>query len=135
MAAQTGRTMLLKLGDGAGPEVFSTLGGLQAKTLTLGDQTVDVTDQDSNGYRELLPGRVMQTMAVSGSGVFKDSAAENSALSVFQSGTHRNWQIVIPNLGTFQGKFRVTELAYTGNHDGALTYTLSLESDGEISFA
>ncbi|HYF21854.1 MAG TPA: phage major tail protein, TP901-1 family, partial [Caulobacteraceae bacterium] len=57
MAAQRGKDMLLKIGDGADPQAFTTVAGLRARTISLNARTVDATDSDSAGrWRELLAG-------------------------------------------------------------------------------
>ena len=43
MAAQAGKDMLLKIGDGGEPEGFVTVAGLKARTIGLNARTVDVT--------------------------------------------------------------------------------------------
>jgi TP901-1 family phage major tail protein len=132
MAAQKGREILLKVGDGGGSEIFTTIAGLRAKSIKLGESNVDVTNADSpNAWRELLEGAGIKNFSVSGSGVFKDSASEETVRSLKFAGTHRNWQIIIPNFGIIQAKCQITDLEYTGNHDGEATYSLTLESAGE----
>ena len=55
MAAQKGSALLMKIGDGASPEVFTTIGGLRSTSISLNEEAVDVTTKDSSGkYRELL---------------------------------------------------------------------------------
>ena len=51
------------------------------------------------------------------------------------NGTIPAWDLVVPQLGTFTGSFMITQLQYSGNHAGELTYSVSLESAGEITFA
>ena len=56
MAAQKGKDILLKIGDASTPPVFTTVAGVRARTLSLNAKSVDVTDSDSPGWRELLAG-------------------------------------------------------------------------------
>ena len=46
MAAQKGRAVLMKIGNAGSPETFTTIGGMRSTTLTLNDETVDVTNKD-----------------------------------------------------------------------------------------
>ncbi|RZJ80963.1 MAG: phage major tail protein, TP901-1 family, partial [Brevundimonas sp.] len=41
MGAQAGKDMLLKIGDGGSPQVFTTVAGLRARTISLNARTVD----------------------------------------------------------------------------------------------
>lgn len=64
---QRGRDMLLKIEDGG---AYTTVAGLRAKSIRMNSQTVDVTDQASNGWTELLPEVGIRSVSVTGSGVF-----------------------------------------------------------------
>ena len=58
MAAQRGKDILLKIGDGANPQGFTRVAGLRARTISLNAKTIDHTDGDSAGrWRELLSAR------------------------------------------------------------------------------
>lgn len=66
MAAQKGKDLLLKLGDGAGG--FVTVAGMRSRQLAFNAETVDVTNADSAGrWRELLAGAGVRRAALSGS--------------------------------------------------------------------
>ena len=135
MAAPKGKDLLIKLGDGGGPEVFTSVAGLRTTSLGFNAQTVDVTNADStNAWRELLAGAGVRSASVSGSGVFKDAASDESVRSVFFNQTQRNWQIVIPDFGTVQGAFAITALQYEGVYDGEVRVSLTLASAGALTF-
>ena len=51
MAAQKGSSLLVKIGDGASPEAFTTIGGLRSTSISLNDEAVDVTTMDSSNAR------------------------------------------------------------------------------------
>lgn len=134
MTAQKGKDLLLKVdNDGAGS--FATVAGLRARTLAFNAASVDVTDQESAGrWRELLEGAGIKTARVSGSGIFKDAASDETLRQYFFSGTVRDWQIIVPDFGTVEGAFQIVSLEYGGQHDGEVSFDLSLESAGALSF-
>ena len=135
MSAQKGKDLLLKIGDGASPEAFVTVAGLRTRTLSLNAKTVDVTDADSAGrWRELLEGAGVRQASVSGSGVFRDAAADALMRQAFFDQAARDWQLVVPSFGVLQGPFLVSTLEYAGAHDGEATYALTLSSAGPLSF-
>ncbi|CAN5256242.1 phage major tail protein, TP901-1 family [soil metagenome] len=140
MAAQRGKDILLKIGDGAsgggaGSEAFTTVAGLRARTISLNARTVDATDGDSAGrWRELLSGAGVRSAAVSGQGVFRDAASDATIREVFFSQEARNWRLIIPDFGTLQGPFLVTALEYAGQHEGEASFAISLASAGQITF-
>lgn len=134
MTAQKGKDLLLKVdSDGAG--AFVTIGGLRARTLSFNAATVDATDQESAGHwRELLAGAGIKTARISGSGIFKDAASDETLRGYFFSGTVRDWQVIVPDFGIVEGAFQITTLEYGGRHDGEVSFDLSLESAGALAF-
>ena len=135
MAAQKGKDLLIKLGDGGGPETFAAVAGLRTAALGFNAQTVDVTNADSaNMWRELLANAGARSASVSGSGVFKDAASDASVRGIFFNQDLRNWKIVIPDFGEVTGPFAVTALQYEGAHDGEVKMSMSLASAGALGF-
>jgi len=136
MSAQKGKDLLIKIGDGASPEVFTTVAGLRATQLSFNATNVDVTNADSaDQWRELLTGGGVKSAAISGSGVFKDAASDSALRSAFFAQTTPDFQIVIPSFGTITGPFKITSLQYDGPYDGELKLSLSLASAGALTFA
>src|SRR5919108_2569454 len=128
MTAQKGKDLLLKL-DSNGAGTFVTVAGLRARTLAFNAATVDITDQESAGrWRELLEGAGIKTARITGSGIFKDAASDETLRSYFFNGTVRDWQVIVPDLGTVEGPFQIATLEYGGQHDAEVTFDISLES-------
>ncbi|MEM9965379.1 MAG: phage major tail protein, TP901-1 family, partial [Asticcacaulis sp.] len=88
----------------------------------------------AGGWRELLAGGGVKSLSVSGAGVFRDEASDAQMREVFFSQTARQWQIVVPHFGQFQGAFLIASLDYAGEHDGEATFAVTLASAGEVSF-
>jgi TP901-1 family phage major tail protein len=134
MAAQAGRDLLLKL-DEAGDGGFVTVAGLRARRIALSAGSVDATDADSPGrWRELIGAAGVRRASLSGSGLFRDAAADALVRQVFFDGALRSWQAVIPSFGTLTGLFHLGTLEYAGTHDGEVTFEMALESAGELAF-
>ncbi len=135
MAAQKGRDLLLRV-DSDGSLNFVSVAGLRTRTLSFNAETVDATHQESAGqWRELLEGAGVKSARLSGAGIFKDAASDETVRSYFFNGTIRAWQVVIPDFGTVTGAFQITSLEFSGRHDNELTFDMSLESAGELTFA
>jgi TP901-1 family phage major tail protein len=133
MAAQKGKDLLLKIDDGTGE--FITVAGLRTQRFALNADPVDITNQESAGrWRELLGGAGVRRASVAGSGVFKDGASDMLIRQTFFDGLIRNWQIVAPSFGIIQGAFQISSLDYRGEHAGEVTFELSLESAGLLTF-
>jgi len=136
MGAQTGRTVLLKRGNGDGPpETFTTVAGLRTKSLSFDAARVDITNADSaDRWRELLAGGGVRSAVIEGSGIFKDAASDETMRQSFFDQSADNWQILIPDFGTIEGPFLVTGLSYAAPHDDSTTFTLRLDSAGAVGF-
>jgi TP901-1 family phage major tail protein len=133
MAAQKGKDLLVKMHDGSG---FVTVAGLRSRRIAFNAETVDVTHAESAGrWRELLDGAGIKRAGISGRGLFKDASTDALMRQTFFDGAVKNCQVVIPDFGIVQGAFQITNLEFAGEHNGEVTYELSLESAGELSFA
>lgn len=133
MAAQRGKDLLLKIDEGTA--TFVTVAGLRTRRLSLNSESVDITHSESVGrWRELLDGAGVKRANVSGSGIFKDAASDALVRQVFFDGLIRDWQAVLPDFGTIAGAFQITSLDYRGEHAGEMTFELSIESAGPLTF-
>ncbi len=134
MTAQKGKDLLLKL-DSAGAGNFVTVAGLRSRAIAFNARAVDVPHADSAGRRREPPeGAGVRSAALTGRGIFRDAASDASVREIFFAGAIRDWQVVIPDFGTVAGKFQITALEFSGDHDGEVSFDLALESAGEIGF-
>ena len=135
MSAQRGKDLLLKIGDGGSPEVYSAIGGLRTRTLSLNAQSVDITHSESvGGWRELLAGGGARQASIAGAGVFLNETAAETVRLAFFNGAVVNWQVIVPGFGDITGPFLIANLDYAGDHDGEATMSLALESAGALAF-
>ncbi|MGD9783895.1 MAG: phage major tail protein, TP901-1 family [Hyphomicrobiaceae bacterium] len=135
MAAQKGKDLLLKV-DSDGLGSFATVAGLRSRSLAFNTEAVDVTDSQSAGHwRELLGGAGVKSARVTGAGIFKDAASDETIRGLFFNGTIRDWQVVVPDFGTVSGPMQISSLELTGRHDGEVSFEMSLESAGALAFA
>lgn len=134
MAAQDGALFLLKIGDGGNPETFTAIGGGRSHSIRINNEIVDATTKDSNKVRELLAGGGVQSLQIQGSGVFIDDAAFGTAETAARNRTVNNYQVIVPGLGTYEGSFLITDLELSGDHNGEVQYSLTLESAGAVTF-
>jgi len=138
MAKQLGRALLVKIGDGGGTETFANLCGLNSKSLTINNSSIDVTTPDCASpegalWTATLAG--LKNVSVSGDGFFEDSVAEARMNTVAMSADNAcNFQIIVPDFGTYAGSFRIASLEFGGETEGGVTYSLSLESNGAVTF-
>jgi TP901-1 family phage major tail protein len=137
MTAKRGSELLLKRGDGAGTEVFTTVGTLRTKSLTFNGNPIDVTtdaDVDGNGevWQTFITG--VKTIAINGSGIAKAIEPAQSVYEDFAEGNIVNYQAIVPYIGTWTAPFIVTSMDFNGNHDGTVDFTLSMQAAGAPTF-
>ncbi|MEM9581914.1 MAG: phage major tail protein, TP901-1 family [Pseudomonadota bacterium] len=134
MAVQSGKDLLLKVDlDGAG--AFQTFAGLRATRISFNAEQVDVTTLESEGgWRELLAGAGVKSASISGSGVFRDDQTDERARAIFFNGEMPDFQVIVPEFGTVEGKFQITSIEYAGSHDGEATYEVALASASALTF-
>ena len=145
MAAQKGKDVLIKINTSG--STYVTLGGLRSSSITFSDEAVDVTSKDDQGKRLLLAGGGVNSVAISGSGVFTDSTAEQTLRTAYyaqqntsdgssaQVAAFKNFQFVVPDLAVFTGSFMIESLEYAGEYNGEATYSVSFQSAGYVTFA
>ena len=90
--------------------------------------------ESQGGWRELLAGAGVKSAAISGSGVFKDASTDERARQIFFDGETPEFQVIVPDFGTIEGRFQVSGLEYAGSHNGEATYEVSLASASALQF-
>lgn len=134
MATKAGINLLLKVESPASSGTYATLGGLQAKKMTINAEVIDVTNHGSQEWKELLSAHGVRDVKISGNGVF-DNASGN--LSVVEDACLNNslinFQVVDADSGrTYTGSFKVVTWERNGEHKGAQIYAVTLESSGAV---
>ena len=134
MSAKRGSLVLIKVGNGADPEQFSTVGGLRTSSLVLNNHLLDATSVSAGTWRQLLNSAGIQSLHLSGSGVFTDSAAEDTVRGYAFSNSIKNYQFIFANGDFVIGPFMIAAYERAGDHDGEEVYSIALESAGAINY-
>jgi len=133
MAAEKGSAFLLKVGDGAATPTYATVAGLRTTQLSINGESVVITHKASGGWRELLSGAGTRSVSVAGSGVFTGSAAETRLKGNALSGVLDDYELSFESGERMRGRFLLTRLDYAGDFNGERSYTLALESSGQVT--
>lgn len=122
---------------GSGTHTFQalvTIAGLRSNSFNLNGETVDVTTKDStNQWRELKDGAGVVSMSVSGSGIFDDNSNVIALRAAVISRAADTYSVVFESGDEYYGLFQVTSIEQAGEFNDGLTYSVSLESAGEIT--
>lgn len=130
MAKQKGRLFLLKVGDGGSPETFTTLASCKTKAVNGTGSAVEVTDDGSSGFKELLAGAGVSSLQISASGHWDASADQASLLTWMGDKSIHNFQMVDEDGSILQGAFQVTSFDKSGDATNAVQFSAKLESSG-----
>jgi TP901-1 family phage major tail protein len=123
----------LEGGADVATESFHTLGGLRSKSLSFNSEAIDITNHGSQEWKELLDGKGLRSMSVSGSGIFDSNAALARMQSQALANAITRYQLIDADTGNaFRGAFKITSIEYAGEHNGEKTWSLSIESSGEV---
>lgn len=132
----TGTKLLILVGNGADPEVFSQPCGLTTRTFDLAASTnttliPDCDEPDAPAWEAKDVNALSAT--VSGSGVM---AVESFDIwnDWFMGATAKNLQIKLDNaaLGHWAGSFILTSLKYGGQRGQKVTVDITLVNDGAV---
>jgi len=124
MAKHLGREVIFKRGG-------EPIANLRTKSLSVNREAVDVTDDDSDGWREILgtPGQIEVDWSVSG--VLANDSLRAEALT---SGGIDADEVEYPDGGTLSGDFFLASYSETHEYNDAATFEAELQSSGEISY-
>ena len=135
MAAQKGKLVLLKADTAGGsPQVYTTVAGLRTNTWTVNGEDVDVTTKDDDGWQQRLSGAGVRSIGISATGVFQDSAIEETVRG-WSFDQSINWfQLTFENGDVLECQFQISSYERTGDHDGAENYSMSMNSHGTPNY-
>lgn len=129
---------LLKVGDGAGPEVFTTVAEISSITSSLTADELDVTSHDSvDAWREFVQGLKSMEITLEGNYIpanaTQNLTANTGMLWLFDAGTLRNYQLIFPDSGTTTFTFTAicVEVTHTADVEDKLMLSARLRITGE----
>lgn len=134
MPSQKGRDLLLKIGDGGGPETFTAIGAARTVAMTLNNQPADATTMDSQGYQILQGDAGAQSLHIRLEGLFKDAAAEETLRAAAFARSANNYELWFPNGDKYAAAFVVQEYQRGGSFDGLETFSVTLARSGAGTF-
>ena len=131
MTSFVGRKAVLSFGS---PLV--AIAALRTKTMTLGNEVIDVTSDDDLGFRSLLDDPGTKTLEMSVEGILKDVPSLNSLIALAMSGTDivDTFSILFPGIGTMAGPFAITSFEVGAPYNEGTTFSCSLQSAGTFTW-
>lgn len=125
MAKQLGRKIIVARGG-------TPIANVRTKSLSINREPVDVTDDDSAGWRELLdePGQMEINMTVEG--VFSSDSILQEAMSTSSGLTAHT--LTFADGGALTGSFALASFELEGAYNEAATYSFEIQSSGVITY-
>lgn len=128
MAEVSGRDLTVALGSGTSPTVIT---GCRSKSVTINNEVIDITTDDDAGWRNLLSVPGMKSIDLEIEGVWVDSAVRTAILSA--SDISDTVTLTWETGQTLSGTGILANYTETGEHDGAKTFSVSIQSAGAWS--
>lgn len=138
-----GVKLLIKVGDGATPEVFETYCSINAErgiTFTAGTNDQDIIDcENPDAVAWVVREKTNLSAAITGSGVLNTPDVADF-YDWLTDEDPRNVKVIVDVPSTdggviFTGRFHLTEFSLTGNRGEKMQASISLSSDGAITSA
>ena len=134
---QQGALVLLKMGDGAGVEVFTKIGALRSNALTINRENIDVTDKDSNYWQELMAGGIRSLEVTAGYLYKSDDTIQQDLIDLsLADDNSANFEFFIPGGAGEAITITVNMFIETcapvesSEHNGEVSSSITLKSNG-----
>lgn len=128
-----GRLWVLKAGDGASPEVFTTVAKLTSTTLNISQAVVEQTSKDDAPNRQLLANTGIRSFSAEIAGFWDGGTTQEAMDTKLRAGTINSFQLT-DGTNTYAGEMQVTAFSLTGGVDDVVTFTATLEGTGTITY-
>ena len=127
MAGRAGRRIKFRWGTPP-----AEIPGVREKGVTLNGEAIDVSADDSNGWRELLTDPAEQQVDVSLSGVTK---VHTLKVDWFAGNRTKYAEIEYDDGAKISGTFYLSNYTETGVYNDAATFEATLQSTGPVTYA
>lgn len=106
--------------------------GVREKSAAINGEPIDVSADDSNGWRELLDDPSEQMVDVSLSGVTKSGLLRTASFN--STGRIKAVTITYPDGGVISGDFYLASYTDTKPYKDAMTFEATLQSTGPVTY-
>lgn len=129
-----GKQVLLYMGNGGAPEVFSLIAAGTSHSMTVNQTEVEKNSKDSGGWREIFPVGSIRSISLSMTGIFKETADQDALRNlVMSSNPEANFRFNLGGTRRITGKFQITSYEHSGETEGFAQFTAQFSSNGVIT--
>lgn len=133
MSKAAGRKLKLEYSTDGG-STYVKLASVREKSVSKANEPIDVTTDDSNAHRTLLPEPATRTVDISVSGVTDDDYLMSQISAGTDSVVFEDIRITYPDGATDEGTFFLGSLNRTASYQDAVLFDAELQSSGEIEY-
>lgn len=114
----------------------TTLVGVRTRGFTVTNDYVDVTTDDDSGWRTLLNDPGLRSIEVTVGGITSDEVLLDAIMtaSIEAETLTVNLPSSLTSPGSLAGSFLVSSFEENGSHDGAVEFSATFMSTGEITY-
>lgn len=124
MAATAGRNVLLAVGG-------SPVAGLRTKNITVNKENIDISDDNSLGWREMLAEDGERSIEMACDGIRKDDAL--LAISMTDNNIVAA-TLTYPDGGVLSGNFKLSAYSEKAEYKSGVEFSCTLSSSGVITY-
>ena len=133
MTTYCGSDFLIQMQDEPTAGEWETIAELQGSSASINNTQVDTSSKDTNLWRRLSACGI-KSMTLNGDGIANDDNTYIQLKANAHGNTIAVYRLINGYGDTWQGSFQISSLEMTGNNGEAETFSLTLESAGEITF-
>ena len=130
MSKYLGDAMLLKVESAPASGTYAKIGGASSHSVSINNEVVDVSDKDSNRFKELLAAGD-RSIAISMEGFISDEANFEIFRVAARDDAIINYTMEFGNAKTIVGAFHIDSFEMTGARNEGQGFSASLTNSGE----
>lgn len=140
--AQSGNTFILKTPSDSSIKIqdavpadsdFDTIAGFQSNSLDFAQSIIDVTNKSSSENMQILADHGIKSLTISGSGFLQDESLSRDIEDSVLNQELRWFQAERDDGRKFTAKFKISSYTNEGSYDGAINFSVTLNSSGAIT--
>jgi len=136
MAKEHGQKVLLQIEDPGTPGTYNTLSGQKDTRMQGAGNPIDASDKTDNGWGSTLTGTRNMTITATGNVNWPDTNGIDQLRQAWEAGTPLNCKIILNNAGnSYTGSFYVTAFDIGGSEQSPTEYSITLQNDGQPTYA
>jgi len=130
LQAIAGRDVAFYVGaDDSGPRICA-----RTKTITIGGESIDVTQDCDGAFRTLLSVPASRSMDMSIEGIIRQDDWLLQALDPITTNFLEQYTLVIPGVGAITGDFFIGSFELGAPYNESVTFTATVQSSGAWTF-